>query len=461
MEKIKKFFKLEQRGTSVRTELIGGLVTFLAMAYILFVNPNMLGLNFADPLTLAPGVEGFPVGGVFVATALAAGVATILMGVYTNYPIALAPGMGINAVVAYSMVAYGGYTWQEALVVVLFSGLIFLALSLTPVRKWIVNAVPLSLKKAIGAGIGFFIAFIGFANAKIIIANPDTIVSFGDFTNPSVLLALFGIILVFALFVIKHKIARFALILAMIATAVVGVVLGLLGVSGMPAFGGSGYTDLNTFGDTLFGFVDGFGAFSHPSVWILLFTLVYLDIFDTSGTLIAVSGPAGLLNEKGELENVDRAMLVDAIGTTFGAVVGTSTVTSYIESSAGIESGARTGLSSVVVGVLFLVSIVAYPVFSIFISSSALTSMALVLVGVMMFAQIKDIDWSDLPVLASAFIIVIVMMLSYSIGNGIAFGFIAYVIMMMVQKRFKEISPMMYTLAGFFVIYFVLTALFM
>ncbi len=460
MEKIKKFFRIEERGSSVRAELIGGLVTFLAMAYILAVNPAILGLfDLVGAGALPPGVEPFPAGGVFVATAIAAGVATLIMGIYANYPIALAPGMGINAVVAYSLVAFGGYTWQEALAVVVISGVIFLIISFTPLRKWIINAVPTSLKKAIGAGIGFFIAFIGLKNAGIVVNDDATLVALGDLSDPSVLLALFGILLAFAFFVVKHKISKFALILSMLVTAVVGVVLGLFGVAGMPAFTSSGYTDLSSFGDTFFGFTEGFSTvFSHADLWFVLFTLLYLDIFDTAGTLIAVSEPAGLLNENGELENVDKAMMADAIGTTIGGMVGTSTVTSYIESSAGIESGAKTGLSSVVVGLLFLVSIVAFPVFSIFINSSALTSMALVLVGVLMFAQIKNIDWSDLPTLAASFVIIVMMMLSYSIGNGIAFGFVAYVLMMMVQKRFKEVSPVLYVLAAAFIVYFTLGA---
>jgi len=461
VEKVKKFFRIEERGSSVRAELIGGLVTFLAMAYILAVNPAILGLfDLVDAGILPAGVEPFPAGGVFVATAIAAGVATLIMGIYANYPIALAPGMGINAVVAYSLVAFGGYSWQEALAVVVISGVIFLIISFTPLRKWIINAVPNSLKKAIGAGIGFFIAFIGLKNAGIIVNNDATLVGLGSLADPAVLLALFGIFLALAIFVVKHKVAKFALILSMLVTAVVGVVLGLFGVSGMPAFSTSGYSDLSSFGDTFLGFIEGFKTvFGHTDLWFVLFTLLYLDIFDTAGTLIAVSEPAGLLNEKGELEDVDKAMLTDAIGTTIGGMLGTSTVTSYIESSAGIESGAKTGLSSVVVGLLFLISIVAFPVFSIFINSSALTSMALVLVGVLMFSQVKGIDWSDLPTLAATFVIIIMMMLTYSIGNGIAFGFVAYVIMMLIQKRFKEVSPVMYVLAAAFVIYFTIGAI--
>jgi AGZA family xanthine/uracil permease-like MFS transporter len=459
--KVKKFFKIEERGTSVRQEVIGGLVTFLAMAYILALNPGILG----D--TDALGAAAFPAGGVFVATAIAAGVATLLMGLFANYPIALAPGMGINAFIAYTVIApWGnGYTWQEALAAVFISGIIFLVISLTPIRKWIINAVPNGLKKAIGAGIGFFIAFIGLQNAGIIVPDSATAVSLGDLSDPSVLLAVFGIVVALAFFVMKGKVSKFALILSMAVTAVVGIVVtyvfSLTGNAGMPTFGEFNYSSLSEFKDTFFGFAKGFKTvFSHTDLWFVLFSLIYLDIFDTAGTLIAVSEPAGLLDEEGNLKDVDKAMLTDAIGTTIGAMVGTSTVTSFVESSAGIEAGARTGLSSVVVGVLFLVSIVAFPIFNIFIGSFALTSMALVLVGILMFSQIKNIDFSDLPTLGAAFIIIVMMVLTYSIGMGIAFGFIAYVLMMMVQKRFKEVNPVMYVLAVAFIAYFAVETLF-
>ena len=451
MEKIKKFFKIEERGTSIRTEVIGGIVTFLAMAYILSVNPGILGAAFiADPM---------PIGGVFVATAVSAAIATLLMGLLANYPIALAPGMGINALVAFTVIDALGYSWKEALAAVFISGIIFLIISLTPVRTKIINAVPASLKKAIGAGIGFFIAFIGLKNAGIIVGNGATLVALGDLSNPAVLLALFGIVVALVLYAVKHPVSKFALILAIFITATVGVIAGeLFNVAGMPSFGG-GYDDLNTFGDTLFGFAGGLSSvFSKGDLLFVIFSLLYLDIFDTAGTLISVAEPAGLLNEKGEMENIDKALLADAVGTVVGAVAGTSTVTSYIESSSGIESGARTGLSSVVVGILFLVSIFAYPIFSVFITSYSVTSMALVLVGIFMVSQLRYIDWDDKPALAAAFITIIMMVLNYSIGNGIAFGFITYVLLMLVQGRSKEVTLTMYILSVAFVSYFVINA---
>lgn len=449
MERIKKFFKIEERGTTVRTELIGGLVTFLAMAYILAANPFILG-DTADPM---------PVGGVFVATAISAAIATIVMGLLANYPIALAPGMGINALVAYGVISTMGYSWEEAMAAVFISGIIFLVISLTSLRTQIIRAVPASLKKAIGAGIGFFIAFIGVKNAGIVVANPATFVSLGDLSNPTVLLALFGIVLALVLYAVRHKINKFALIIAILITAFVGVLIGLIfDVAGMPAFAG-GYSDLSSFGETLFGFTKGLSTvFGKGDLWFVIFSLLFLDIFDTAGTLISVAEPAGLLDENGEMKDIDKALMSDAIGTVVGSIVGTSTVTSYIESSAGIESGARTGLSSVLVGALFLISIVAYPVFSIFINSAALTSMALVLVGVFMMSQLKGIAWDDKPSLAAAFITILMMVLNYSIGNGIAFGFMTYVLLMLVQGRYKEVTLTMYILSAAFVAYFVINA---
>ncbi|TNF08954.1 MAG: NCS2 family permease [Bacillota bacterium] len=446
---MKKFFKIEERGTTVRTELIGGLVTFLAMAYILAANPFILG-DTADPM---------PVGGVFVATAISAAIATIVMGLLANYPIALAPGMGINALVAYGVISTMGYSWEEAMAAVFISGIIFLVISLTSLRTQIIRAVPASLKKAIGAGIGFFIAFIGVKNAGIVVANPATFVSLGDLSNPTVLLALFGIVLALVLYAVRHKINKFALIIAILITAFVGVLIGLIfDVAGMPAFAG-GYSDLSSFGETLFGFTKGLSTvFGKGDLWFVIFSLLFLDIFDTAGTLISVAEPAGLLDENGEMKDIDKALMSDAIGTVVGSIVGTSTVTSYIESSAGIESGARTGLSSVLVGALFLISIVAYPVFSIFINSAALTSMALVLVGVFMMSQLKGIAWDDKPSLAAAFITILMMVLNYSIGNGIAFGFMTYVLLMLVQGRYKEVTLTMYILSAAFVAYFVINA---
>jgi len=471
MQSLKKFFKIEERKSTVTKEVLGGVVTFLAMVYILPVNADMLnktGMSFAA---------------VFAATALAAALASILMGMLANYPIALASGMGVNAFFTYTVVFGLGYTWQEALAAVLISGVLFLIISVTGVRKKVINAIPKDLKLAVGAGIGFFIAFIGLKNAGIIVGNPGTLVSLGDFSHPTVLLGLFGIILVFILLAINKKISRFAIIISILATAFVGVLVGLIFPNTlMPTFGGTnlgGIGDIKeTFGQAIVNIPTLFAGKSFSEVIlvvVVIFTFLFVDFFDTAGTLVAVGHDAGLLDEKGELINGEKALLADAIGTVAGATLGTSTVTSYIESSAGVKSGARTGLSAVTVGVLFLVSLVFYPLFSVVggievvpavfengikisdgVFFSPVTSLALVYVGALMVKSLKDINWNDGIVVGSTFITILMMVLSFSIAEGIAFGFTFYTLMMLFTSRRKEVSPVMYVLTILFILNFVL-----
>ena len=443
---IKKFFKIDERHSSIRTEIIGGFVTFLAMAYILAVNPNMLAN------------AGMPVGGVFIATALASGIATILMGVLANYPVALSTGMGINALFTFTIVLTMGYTWQEAMAATFIESIIVLVISLTPIRSMFINAIPNGLKKAISAGIGFFIAFIGLKGAGIIVADSSTFVTLGNFADPTVLLATFGIFLAFALFAAKGKVSRYAFILSIVITAAVGLILGWCGVAGMPSFTGN-YTDLSGFNQTFFGFAEGLKTvFTKTNLWFVVFSLAYLDFFDTAGTLVAVAEPAQLMDKEGAIPSAGRAFAADACGTFISSICGTTPVTSFVESAAGVEAGARTGFASVITGLLLIVSIVAYPVFSVFITSSAVTAMALVLVGVLMMSQLQGIKWDDKPTLVAAFVTIIIMMLTYSIGNGIAFGFVTYTITMLVQKRWKEVSPVLYVLSTFFVVYYAISA---
>lgn len=460
MERIKKFFKIEERGTTVRSEIIGGIVTFLAMAYILVVNPGMMA------------EAGIPYGGAFVATAVGAAVATLVMGLYAKYPIALAPGMGVNAFFTYTVVLGFGYSWQEALAASFIGGVIFLVVSLTKFRTYLINAIPNGLKYAIGAGIGFFIAFIGLANAGIIVSDAfavptddgilvisNTLVTLGDFTNPTVLLSLFGIILVFVLYGLRHKISNFALIIAILGTAVVGLIIGyVFGVPGMPAWGTFNYSDLGDISQTFGAFVGGFSGLARWDLLFIVFSFLFLDIFDTAGTFISVARPAGLMGEDGKVEGVEKAFVADAVGTLISSTLGTSEITSYIESGAGIEAGARTGLSSVVVGVLFLLSLVAFPLFSIF-THPAVTSMALVLVGVFMMEQLRHIEWDDKAILVSAFITILTTVLTYSIGDGIAFGILAYVIVMLAQGRRKELNLLLYLLSVAFIVYFAASAI--
>jgi len=456
MEWIKTYFKLEERGTTFNTEIIAGVTTFLAMAYILPVNSFMLAS------------AGVPLGGVFFATAIAAAIATLVMGFLANLPVALAPGMGLNAFFTFTLVLFGyGLSWQAALTAVLVSGILFFIISISGLRKIIISSIPQGLKFAVGAGIGFFIAFIGLKNAGIIVANPATFVGLGDFGHPAVLLAVFGIILVFILHAMGN---RFALIISIVATAIVGVLLGLFGVDLMPAFANDGtfalsgmFTDVgNTVGQAFTGFGE---LFQHPEVFTIIFTLLFVDFFDTAGTLMAVGNQAGLIDEEGEIVGSGAALIADSIGTMTGAILGTSNVTSYVESTTGIEQGARTGLSSVVVALLFIISIFAYPVLSIIngvydpaldMFFSPVTAMALVLVGALMVGQLKEIDWTDKAIVIPAFLTILFMILTFSIATGIAVGFIFFPIVKVAEGKWKEVNKVMYALALVFILTFIL-----
>ena len=434
-----KFFKLSQKGSNVKTELLAGLTTFLAMAYILGVNPNILGDAGMDKPS------------VFLATALSAGVASIIMGLVANYPVALAAGMGVNALFAYTICGQMGFSWAAALCAVFISGIIFVVISVTGIRKAIINAIPVQLKLAIGAGIGFFIAFVGLKNAGIIIANSSTFVGIGNLTDPSVLLAIIGLLITIAL-VIKNVPA--AVFVGMVITAILGIIGGAMGLSGMPALPSSIISvdfELSAFGACF----NGFGElFANPfSAFVVIFSLLFVDFFDTAGTLVAIGNRIGLVNEQGELENAEQALLADAIGTVFGAVVGTSTVTSFVESSSGVGVGGRTGLTACTTGVLFLLSVFFSPLILSTVTN-AVTAPALIVVGVMMAQQLKGIDWDDMVFAAAGFITVLMMVLMYSISNGIACGFIVYTVAMCAAGRAKQIHPTVWALMIIFVIYF-------
>lgn len=434
-----KLFKLKEHGTDVKTELIAGLTTFLAMAYILAVNPGILseaGMSFQ---------------GVFLATAIASAVASIVMGLLANYPVALSAGMGVNAVFTYTIVLNMGLSYQGALACVFVSGIIFILISVTGIRSAIINAIPAQLKLAIGAGIGFFIAFVGLKGAGIIVANEATLVSLGDFTNPVVLLAIFGIIVTIIL-VVKGVSA--SVFYGLVITAVVGVIGGICGIEGMP---GLPQQIISTqFDFSLFGaFIDGFKDLaSHPQCWVAIFSLLFVDFFDTAGTLVAVASSADLVNEDGTLDNIDKALLSDAIGTVFGAVVGTSTVTSFVESTSGVKVGGRTGLTACTTGVLFILSIVFYPLIATIAGCSAVTAPALVVVGILMAQQLKGIEWDNLVYATSTFVTIVFMILGYSITNGIALGFIAYAVGMIASGKMKQVQPIVWILTIIFIIYF-------
>ena len=436
---LEKLFQFKNNNTDVKTEILAGITTFLAMAYILAVNPMILGDS------------GMDIQAVFMATAISSAFASILMGVLANYPVALAPGMGVNAFFTYTVVLTMGYTWQAALSSVFLSGLIFVLISVTGIRQIIINSIPKQLKQAIGAGIGFFIAFIGFKNAGIVIDNASTFVGFGNIADPTVLLAIFGILI--TIFMVNKKVPC-AVFVGMAITALTGLVLGFAGISGMPTLPSQMFNtnfEISTFGS----FTQGFNElFANPfNCFIIIFSFLFVDFFDTAGTLISIGNSCGLVNEKGELKNAERALLADSIGTIFGAILGTSTVTSFVESASGVGVGGRTGLSAVTTGILFLLSIFISPVI-LSLATNAVTAPALVVVGIMMAQQLGGIDWNDFTYASSGFMTLISMVLFYSISNGIAIGFITYGIAMVASGKTKQISPMVWILNLIFIFYF-------
>lgn len=437
---LENLFKLKEHQTSVRTEVIAGITTFLAMAYILAVNPMILGEAGMDEHS------------VFMATAIASGFASILMGVLANYPVALAPGMGVNAFFTYTAVLTMGETWESALAAVFISGIIFLFVSITNIRKMIIDAIPKQLKLAIGAGIGFFIAFIGLKNAGIIIASETTAVALGDVSNPAVLLAIVGIFITLALIAKKIPAAVF---FGLVITAVLGLILGFMGMENMPQLPESMAVNFEM--KTVGSFMNGFDQlFSNIlNMFVIVFSFLFVDFFDTAGTLVAIGSRIGLVNEKGELEGVEKALLADSVGTLAGAALGTSTVTSFVESSSGVAVGGRTGLTAVVSGGLFFLSILVAPLV-LAVVTPAVTTPALVAVGILMAQQLKGIDWDDFVYASSAFMTVLMMVLTYSISDGLAIGFITYTVMMCATKQTSKISPVIWVLDIIFVIYFAL-----
>jgi AGZA family xanthine/uracil permease-like MFS transporter len=428
-----KFFKISERNSTIGTEIVAGITTFLAMAYILFVNPSTLE------------AAGMDWGAVFVATGLAAAIGTLIMGLYANLPIAQAPGMGMNAFFAYYVVLTLGYSWQQALAGIMISGIIFVILSVTGARKAIINAIPTSLKYAVGTGIGFFIAFIGFKNAGIVVANPATFVGLGDITSGNALLALIGLVITFVLYVRKVKGSIF---IGMVITSIIGMFMGLVS---LPAAVISAPPSLSTFGEA-------FGAFGSDlftvDFLIVIFTFLFVDFFDTAGTILAVGFGAGLVSEEGELVDADKALLSDSLATVIGAVLGTSSVTSYIESLTGVEEGGKTGLTAVVTAGLFLLALFFSPLLSVV--TAAVTAPALIMVGALMVQSFGHIEWDDIAVTIPSFLTVMMMVLTFSIAEGIAFGFVAYTLLMVATNRAKTVSPIMYGLTVFFILHFVL-----
>lgn len=416
---LEQLFKLREHGTNVRTEVIAGVTTFMTMAYILFVNPDILS------------VTGMPFGAVMTATALSAGVTTILAGFIANYPYALASGMGLNAFFAFVVADQAG--WQAALGVVFLSGILFLVLSLTGAINIIDAAIPQTLKRAVGVGIGLFIAFIGLQNAGIVQSDPATIVTRGDLASAGPALALIGLLITA---VLMARNVRGSILLGILITTVIGIPLKVTNIAG------SIIGIPESLAPIAFK-MDMKGALSLGLMTI--FSFWFVDVFDTVGTLMGTASRAGMLDKKGQLPKIKEMMTVDAIGTCFGAAMGTSTVTTYVESSAGIAAGGRTGLTAVVVGILFLASLIFSPLAGMVPSEA--TAPALMIVGVLMMLPVKEIDWSDFTESFPAFITMAMMPFAYSISDGISAGFISYVVVKLFSGKAEEIHWLVYILA--------------
>ena len=411
------FFEISKNNTNVRTEMVAGITTFMTMAYILIVNPSILS------------AAGMDQGAVFTATALSALVATLIMGLYAKLPFAQAPGMGLNAFFAFTVVLGMGYSYQFALTAVFLEGIIFILLTLFNVREAIVDSIPANIKKAISVGIGLFIALIGLEEAGIIVHPQDggTIVALGDITSGTALLAIIGILITGILLVRKVKGALF---IGMLITAVVGIPMG---VTPVPTNIVSAPPSISS----VFLQFEWSNIFSIDML-IVLFTLLFMDMFDTIGTLVGVATKAKMLDENGKVPNIKKALFADAVGTTFGACVGTSTVSTFVESASGVAEGGRTGLTAVSTGIMFALALFFSPVFASI--TSAVTCSALVLVGLFMIEPIKEIELNDYTEAIPAFLTIIMMPLAYSISDGIVFGVISYIVLKLLGGKAKDIS---------------------
>ena len=417
---MEKLFKLSQHKTNVRTEVLAGITTFLTMAYILIVNPLIL----SD--------AGMDFGAVFTATALSAAIATLVMALWANLPFALAPGMGLNAFFAYTVVLTMGYSWQQALTAVFIEGIIFIILTAFNIREAIVNSIPVNMKKAISVGIGLFIAFIGLQNSGIVV-DGATLVELGDVTQGAPLVALLGLVITGVL--VAYKV-RGALLLGIVITTFIGVPFGVTSWAGGSFLPPSLKPTL---------FVFDFSNIFSVDMLVIVFTFLFVDMFDTVGTLIGCATKADLIKKDGTITNVKQALFADAIGTTVGAMLGTSTVTTYVESSSGISEGGKTGLTALTVSALFIISLFLSP---LFISvPGAATAPALILVGLFMISPVKDIDFDEATEAIPAFLTILFMVTTYSIANGIMYGALSWILLKIFTKKGKEISYTMVVIA--------------
>lgn len=433
------YFKLTENNTDVKTEIIAGITTFITMAYILFVNPDILS---------AAGMDS---NSVFLATTLSAAIGTLIMGFYANIPFAQAPGMGLNAFFTFNVVIHLGYSWQQALAIVFLSGILFIILTVTGARKAIIDAIPASLKHAIGGGIGLFIALLGFQNAGIVVGEPNTLITLTNFENPGAVLAVIGLAITGILMVKKVK---GAILIGIVATTIIGIPMGVTNTAidtavkfnMSPTFMKMDFKGLLNVQET------GSLFMSIVNVATIVISFSLVDMFDTIGTLIGTASKAGMLDEEGNLKNMDRALLSDAVATSVGAMLGTSTVTTYVESASGVAEGGRTGLTAVTTGILFILAVFLAP-FALAVPGEA-TAPALIIVGVLMMGTVRQINFDDFAEALPAFLTIAMMPFTYSIANGIAAGLIFFPIVKLVTGKAKEVHPTVYILAILFILRF-------
>ena len=427
---LEKYFKLSEHNTNVKTEVVAGITTFMTMGYIIMVNPGILSAT------------GMDFGALITATCLSTAFATIFMAFYANYPFALAPGMGLNAFFAFGVVLGMGISWEAALAAVFINGVIFLLLTLTTARESIFNAIPMNLKLATSVGIGLFIAFIGLTQSGIVVANPDTYVALGNFHDPKVLLSVFGQVVAGLLLARKVK---GALLISILVTSLTGMIFGIVpwpeGIVSPPP----------SLSPILFKM--DFKAALNFGLIPIIFTFTFVDLFDTLGTLVGVASKANMLDKDGKLPRINKALAVDAVGTIAGAALGTSTVTTYVESASGVAEGGRTGLTSLVTGVLFLLALFFSPIVTAIPGQA--TAPAFILVGLFMMEPVLKIDLSDYTEAIPAFLTIILMPLTYSIAEGLVMGVLSYVVIKLVSGKYRDVSPVMFILALFFVIRFI------
>ena len=411
---LEKLFKLKESNTNIQTELLAGFTTFITMAYIIFVNPQMMSST------------GMDLGASFVGTCVAAAIACIAMGFYSNWPIGLAPGMGLNAFFTYTVVGEMGYTWEIAVGAVFLAGILFWIMSVTPIRQWMLESIPMNLRIAMGSGVGLFIGFIGLKNGGIIVSNDATLISIGDLLKVETLLAMLGFLLIAILAV--RRIPGAILIGVMMVT-LISIFVGIIQFQGLisypPAF------------MPVFMKLDILGALDLAMISVIM-SFLFVNLFDTAGTLLGVANQARLVDEDGNIHNLDKALKADSSSSAFGAFLGCAPVTSYVESSAGVEAGGRTGLTAVTVGFLFLIAVFFSPLASIIPAHA--TAGALIYVAILMMSGMEKLNWSDSSELLPALIIIVMIPLTFSIANGIALGFISYVVLKIASGQFKKIS---------------------